>query len=45
MYVYILVFCSHTNVTEKYLKKEEMNKMKKNLYIIIIKWKKIKDKI
>lgn len=26
-------------------KKEEMNKMKKNLYIIIIKWKKIKDKI
>lgn len=32
MYVYILVFCSHTNVNKKCLKKkEEMNKMKKKL--------------
>lgn len=31
MHVYILVFCSQTNVNEKYKKKKkEMNTMKKN---------------
>lgn len=37
MHVYILVFCSQTNVNEKYKKKERNEYNEK-------KWKKIKDK-
>lgn len=38
MHVYILVFCSQTNVNEKYKKKKERNEYNEK------KWKKIKDK-
>lgn len=44
MFIY-LYFVLTQMLMKNTKKKEEMNKMKKNLYIIIIKWKKIKDKI
>lgn len=44
MFIY-LYFVLTQMLMKNTKKKEEMNKMKKKLYIIKIKWKKIKDKI